>query len=236
MTFKFNENDLAAKGFIVNRSEGINITSDIEFDIFKSSGGAEQRTNARFNRRKITIKGGIKSSNIRQTCDELAAILDMKNLTDRKLEIPNDTKYYMGYCQSNNLGREYKRFTEDAILVFNCDPYRYGNEVTEDDIDGAELTNAGTESCAGIISFTLAEETDLTVSLSDTTGQIVLDDALAGAYEIDLDARTVKKDGVLFTPNFELTRFETFVIEPGSYTINFDPAITANYYYTERYL
>lgn len=233
----YNEYDLRTYGFIANRSKGINITPETEFDIFKTSNGEEKRTGARRKRRIISVSGGIKSTDIRKSCEDLSVILDSTDLIDKKIIFDNDTKYYMGYCSSNNLGKEWNTLTEDVELVFNCESLRYGDTVTEENIDGVELTNAGTAPCFGVISFTLTGETTLNITLAGTTGKIAILAAPAGAYTVDLNKRKLYKDGVLANYlDFDTTKFETFIISPGNYTINFDVVIDADYTYSEMYL
>jgi phage-related protein len=144
----------------------------------------------------------------------------------------------MGYCESTSLGREKTRFAEDANLVFNCDPYRYGDDKSETDVNGKSLINAGTAACSGILSFTLTEETSFGITLHGTTGYIGILSAPAGDYEINLKTRKLYKDGVLANIYFDAvnTIFERFIINPGTYQIDVSNSIVVNYDYTETFL
>jgi len=112
-------------------------------------------------------------------------------------------------------------------------------DTTETNINGVSKTNAGTAPALGKITFTIASGTEQLIVLNGTTSQIKIEDtSLAGAWEIDMDLRTVKNDGVLANnkTNFSLTNWQGFVVPAGAYKFDFTPAQTATLVYKKRWL
>ncbi|NTW70683.1 MAG: hypothetical protein HGA49_00360 [Eubacteriaceae bacterium] len=112
-------------------------------------------------------------------------------------------------------------------------------ETTETGINGVVNTNSGTAPALGMITFSITSGTSQMITLFGTTSQIKLEDTnLAGNWEIDMENRTVKKNGVLANnkTNFSLTNWQGFVVPAGAYQFDFSPAQNAMLTYKRRWL
>ena len=100
----------------------------------------------------------------------------------------------------------------------------------------------GTCKTKGSIMLDIGATPPSTIIVTGPTGAVVLRAydtyTLEGIWEIDLQARTVKKDGVLAMAyvDFDVTTFEDFVVGPGSFTISLSEEIdAASYIYRAEY-
>lgn len=217
---------------------GLDVTSPFEIEEFTPTIGAGSKNiYIKRKNRMPKIKGDVvggSASEIRERIASLAQyVYPVVDLVP--IDFGIDDKTYLGTLIGTDTDE--KNQFGVVTLSFKCDSYRYGDAVSELDINGKILTNAGTEACEGIFSFTLTEETSFNITLSGTTGYIGIVSAPAGDYQINLKTRKLYKDGVLANTYFDgvNTKFERFVIAPGSYTVNVSESVVVDYDYTETF-
>ena len=229
--------DLTSK-FDIKEISGLDITAPIEIEEFEpKSGNGSEISIYKFKRREVTVTGDFFAStytNIRGKVEEIGSLLPFTKI-DVPIQFDGDPRTYYGIVRETKTAEEPTKGEIDIVLY--CQPFRYGDEVSEEDIAGVEHTNNGSAPSLGIIAFTLASETSMNISLVGTTGLIAIDSAPAGSYEADLKNRTLKKDGVLANTylDFSTTVWETFAVPVGAYQINCSEAVQINYTYDEAY-
>lgn len=154
-----------------------------------------------------------------------------------------DALTYMGRVTSIQQTAYYFSIAEYTITL-TCLPFRYGEEKTVTAVSNTITgTNTGTAPALGQIEFTITNDPDSITIQIQGAGAVQLvkpsDDDLDGAWVIDLEKRTVYRDGALAMSAvaFENTTFETAEVPVGAFTISFDSAVSdASYTYTEVFL
>lgn len=218
---------------------GLDVTSPFDIAEFKPVIGDGSR-NLYLKRKTRTVKvkcdvvGGT-NSEIRAKVASIAQYL-YPSVMPVLIDFGIDDKTYIGNFVDSSSDESYA--VGKITLEFRCDPYRYGDGVSETDVDGKALTNAGTAACFGVLSFTLAEETSFGITLNGTTGYIGIISAPAGDYEINLKTRKLYKDSVLANNYFDTvnTIFDRFIITPGAYQIDVTGSVVVDYDYMETFL
>ena len=154
-----------------------------------------------------------------------------------------DEKLYMGRVTSVQQTAYYWTVAEYTITL-TCLPFRYGQFKTfpaEDNVITGD--NTGTAPSLGQVAFTVSNDPDSITMQIQGAGAVQLmkpsDDDLDGEWVIDLEKRTVYRDGDLAmgVVAFENTSFETAEVPTGVFTISFDSAVTdASYTFQEVFL
>ncbi len=200
------------------------------------------RNGARFVRRQFgprTIKIDIEIpaasfADREETVQELAAIL----YTDEEKELElRGSKSYFTILSGNTDLKNLVVHGETSLNFIASDPIAYGNEVSEEDIDGEELCNAGTYPAKGIITVTMDEITDhLEVTLTNTGESLYIDDDFEPGDEviIDLEKEHITKNGYSAMANLSLES-DFFEIPIGKFTVTVSSG-TADLQYRERWL
>lgn len=191
------------------------------------------------NNKVITVTGDIKKLPARDVVREIADLLYLD--LDYKQLIFNDepSKYWMAVLMNEiEIIEENYKFYRIRI-TFLCKPYAYSiDETIETNISGVALTNSGTLESRGKLSFSITSGTEQLIKLSGTTAQIKIEAMdLSGNWEIDMEERLVKRDGVLANnlTDFHLTNWIGFHIPRGLYQFDFTPSQTAILTYRRVY-
>jgi predicted phage tail component-like protein len=146
-------------------------------------------------------------------------------------------RYYMGEI-ADEIHMLQKITWNEFILIFNCDPIKYGQTVTQY-LDGEEKLNNGTYEAEGTINLTVTEPTSyIDVELINTGDFLYIEhEFLVGDYvEIDLKKQYVKKNNVLITKDLYIES-DFFKIPSGNYLIKITPStVLGNITYIEQWL
>lgn len=130
----------------------------------------------------------------------------------------------------------------EYTISLTCLPDRYGYEKEYDSVSNVIAgSNLGTAPALGNIFFTISNDpASITVQIGEGAVQLVKpsDDDLDGEWEIDLEKRTVYRDGALAMDavSFENTSFDNAMVPSGEFEITFDSNVTASYKFTEVFL
>ena len=154
-----------------------------------------------------------------------------------------DEKLYMGRVTSVKQVAYFFTVAE-YLITLTCLPFRYGAVKTYTAVnDLITGKNTGTAPSLGQVAFTVANDPDSLTMQIEGAGAVQLvkpsDDDLDGTWVIDLEKRTVYRDGALAMDvvSFENTTFETAEVPVGDFEISFDSAVSdASYTFQEVFL